>query len=279
MLSWVKVTRGDAPLIVSIPHSGDQLAPEMERQLASPWLARKDTDWHIEKLYDFAPELGATVVRTTLSRAVIDVNRDPSDKPPHPGQATNELCPTATFDGEPFYRSGQEPKKPEILRRRAAYFDPYHRELTAEITRLRTQHEKIVLFDAHSIRSTIPRLFKGRLPDFNIGTSDGQSCDPALAAAVEDICDPTGFLRVTNERFKGGWITRQYGNPAAGVHAIQLELSCRSYLHEPDEEHWGSGTQYERDNWPPPYDEGYAAAVRQALYDILDACMAFASAP
>ena len=278
MLSWVKVTRGEAPLIVSIPHSGDRLVPEMERQLLSPWLARKDTDWHIEKLYDFAPELGATVVCATLSRAVIDVNRDPSDKPVHPGQTTTELCPTTTFDGEPFYRTGQEPKKLEISRRLAAYFDPYHRVLTEEIARLKMQHEKIVLFDAHAIRSTIPLLFKGRLPDFNIGTHDGQSCDPALTAAVEAICDPTGFLRVTNEQFKGGWITRHYGNPAAGVHAMQVGLSCRSYLHEPDEEHWGSGTQYDRDNWPPPYDEGYAAPVRQALYGILDACIAFASA-
>jgi len=279
MLSWVKVARGDAPLIVSIPHAGDQLAPEMEQQLLSRWLARKDTDWHIEKMYDFAPELGATVIRTTLSRAVIDVNRDPSEKPPHPGQATTELCPVATLDGEPFYRSGLEPKPQEVARRRGAYFDPYHRVLAEEIARLRAQHERIVLFDAHAMRSTIPHLFRGRLPDFNIGTNGGQSCDRALTAAVEDICDPTGFLRVTNERSRGGWITRHYGNPAEGVHAIQMALSCRAYLHEPDEEHWGSVTQYDRDNWPPRYDEGYAAPVRQALHNILDACIAFADAP
>jgi formiminoglutamase len=279
MLSWVRVTRSDAPLIVSMPHSGDQLAPEMERQVLSRWLARKDTDWHIEKLYDFAPDMGATVIRNTLSRAVIDVNRDPSDKPLLPGHVTTELCPTTTFDGEPFYRSGQEPKTPEIARRRAAYFDPYHRVLTEEIARLRAQHKKIVLFDAHAMRSTIPRLFRGRLPDFNIGTNDGQSCDPALAVAVEAICDPTGFLRVTNERFKGGWTTRHYGNPAEGIHAMQMELSCRSYLREPDEEHWDSAPQYDRDNWPPPYDEGYAAPIRRALQGILDACIAFASTP
>jgi formiminoglutamase len=278
MLSWVKVTHGDAPLIVSMPHSGDRLAPEMERQLLSRWLARKDTGWHIEKLYDFAPELGATVICNTLSRAVIDVDRDPSEKPPGPRQATTELCPTTTFDGEPFYRTGQEPKTPEISRRRAAYFDPYHRVLAEAIARLKTQHERIVLLDAHATRSTIPRLFKGRLPDFNIGTHDGRSCDPALATAVEAICDPTGFLRVTNERFKGGWTTRHYGNPAEGVHAMQMELSCRAYLHEPDAEHWGSAPQYDRDNWPPPYDAGYAAPIRQALHGILDACIAFACA-
>ena len=279
MLSWVKVTRGDAPLIVSIPHAGDQLPPEMERQVVSPWIALKDTDWHVEKLYDFAPELGATVVRTTLSRTVIDVNRDPSGKSLYPGQATTELCPTTTFDGEPLYRSGQEPKRAEISRRRTVYFDPYHRVLGEEVARLRTQHSKIVLFDAHSIRSMIPRLFKGLLPDFNVGTNDGHSCDTALTAEIEAICDPTGFLRVTNGRFKGGWITRHYGNPAAGIHAIQMELACRCYLREPDEDHWGSGTPYGRDNWPPPYDEQRAAPIREALYHILRACLAFANTP
>jgi formiminoglutamase len=276
MLSWVKVTRGDSPLIVSIPHAGDQLAPEMEQRLVSRWLARKDTDWHVDRLYDFAPELGATVIRTTLSRVVIDVNHDPSEKALHAGETTTELCPTTTLDGEPFYRSGLEPKMPEISRRRAAYFDPYHQALAEEIARLRAHHKKIVLFDAHAMRSTIPRLFKGRLPDFNIGTHDGQSCDPALTAMVEPICDPTGFLRVTNARFKGRWITRHYGNPAEGVHAMQMGLSCRTYLHEPDEEHWDSAAQYDRDNWPPNYDEGYAAPIRQALHGILDACIAFA---
>jgi len=279
MLSWVRVTRGDAPLIVSIPHSGDQLPPEMERQVVSPWLARKDTDWHVEKLYDFAPELGATVIRTSLSRTVIDVNRDPTGKPLYPGQQTTDLCPTTTFDGEPLYRSGQEPKRPEISRRRTAYFEPYHRALAEEIARLRGQHGKVVLYDAHSIRSTIPQLFQGQLPDFNIGTNDGQSCAPALTAAVEMICDPTGYLRVTDGRFKGGWITRHYGNPAEGVHAIQMELSCRCYLREPDEEHWSARPQYERDNWPPPYDPQRAAPIRQALVAILQSCISFATKP
>jgi formiminoglutamase len=279
MLSWVKVTRGEAPLIVSMPHAGDQLAPEMERQVVSPWLARKDTDWHIEKLYDFAPELGATTIRTALSRTVIDVNRDPSGKPLYPGQATTELCPTTTFDGEPLYRSGQEPKRAEIVRRKAAYFDPYHKVLAAEIARLRSQYAKIVLFEAHSIRSVIPRLFKGRLPDINIGTNDGASCDAALTAAVEAICDPTGFFRVTDGRFKGGWITRHYGDPADGVHAIQMELACRCYLHEPNEENWASGGLYDRDNWPPPYEEQHAAPIRMMLHGVLRTCIAFASTP
>jgi len=278
MPSWVQVTRGEAPLIVSMPHTGEQLVPEMERQLVSPWLARMDTDWHIEKLYDFVPELGATTVRTTLSRTVIDVNRDPTGKPLYPGQAMTELCPTTTFDGEPLYRTGQAPNALEVARRKIAYFDPYHAMLAAEIVRLRAQHSKIVLFDAHSIRSMIPRLFEGTLQDFNIGTNSGESCDTALTATVEAICDSTGFFRVTNGRFTGGWTTRHYGNPAQGLHAIQLELACRCYLREPDEDHWGSGPpKYERDTWPPPYEEDRAQPIREAVYRILRACIRFAS--
>lgn len=279
MHSWLHVERGDAPLIVSIPHSGQELLPEMERQVASAWLARKDTDWYVEQLYDFAPEMGATVVRTAMSRSVIDVNRDPSGRSLYPGKATTELCPTATFDGEALYRPGNAPNAAEIGRRRRAFFEPYHTALKAEIARLREQHAKVVLFEAHSIRSIVPRLFEGVLPDFNIGTNSGGSCDTALTAMVEAICDSSGFSRVSNGRFKGGWTTRHYGKPENGVHAIQLELACRCYLHEPNEERWGSNTQYNRDNWPAPYDEEHAAPVRTAVYNILRACKRFAETP
>jgi formiminoglutamase len=279
MPNSLHIERGDAPLIVSIPHAGQELLPEMERQVVSPWLARKDTDWYVERLYDFAPELGATIVRTAMSRTVIDMNRDPSGQSLYPGQATTELCPTTTFDGEPLYRTGNGPNTPEIARRRRAFFEPYHAALQAEIARLHAHHSKIVLFEAHSIRSIIPRLFEGVLPDFNIGSNSGESCDTALTATVEAICDATGFSRVSNGRFKGGWTTRRYGKPDEGVHAIQLELACRCYMHEPNEEHWASGTQYDRDNWPSPYDEEHAAPIREALYRILRACIRFASTP
>jgi N-formylglutamate deformylase len=277
MPSWLQIERGEAPLVVSIPHAGQDLLPEMERQVASAWLARKDTDWYVDQLYDFAPSLGVTIVRTTMSRSVIDVNRDPSGKSLYPGQATTELCPTTTFDGEPLYRAGNVPNPAEISRRRRAFFDPYHAALGNELERLKTQYGKVILFEAHSIRSIIPRLFEGVLPDFNIGTNSGESCDPALTAAVEAICDATGFTRVSNGRFKGGWTTRHYGKPQEGVHAIQLELACRCYLHEPNEDRWASATQYNRDNWPSPYDEAHATLVREALYRVLRACIRIAS--
>jgi len=271
MPKWLEVQEGDAPVIVSMPHTGIDLLPEMEWHLFSSALARRDTDWHVEKLYDFVPSLGITTFRTTMSRTVIDVNRDPSGKSLYPGQATTELCPTTTFDGDPLYRPGNNPETREIGWRRAAFFDPYHKRLAAELMRLRSQHPKVVLFDAHSIRSIIPRLFEGDLPDFNIGTNSGASCDAALTAAIEETCNPSGFSHVTNGRFKGGWTTRHYGKPQSGFHAVQLELACRTYMADPPSVPW--------DRWPSPYDEQRAAPVKEVLRRIIDICLEFASTP
>ena len=268
MTDWLQVVRGDAPLVVSFPHTGTDLPTNVAARLISPWLARKDADWWIDRLYDFAPSLGATTVRTALSRTVIDVNRDPSGASLYPGQATTGLCPTTTFDGEPLYRRG-EPDAAEIERRRADYFEPYHAALQAELDRLRAIHGKVVLYEAHSIRSAIPRLFEGELANFNLGTNSGAACDPALTAAVEAVCDASGFSRVTDGRFKGGWTTRHYGRPADGVHAIQMELACRGYMDEPP----GLLTSA---IWPTPYVEARAAPMRAALTDVLRACLAFA---
>jgi N-formylglutamate deformylase len=268
---WLTVVQGEQPLVVSLPHTGTDLPPAIEPRLASTWLARKDTDWWIDRLYDVAVPLGATVIRTAISRTVIDVNRDPSGVSLYPGQATTALCPETTFDGEPLYRLADVLTPAEIADRRLNYFDPYHRALGAEIARLRTGHQRIVIYDCHSIRSIIPRLFDGELPNFNIGTNDGKSCDPKLTHAVEAICDRAApaFTRVTNGRFKGGYITRHYGRPADGIHAIQMELACRGYLPEP----LGAVSP---STWPVPYDEQRAAPMREILTEILSACLAFA---
>jgi formiminoglutamase len=267
---WLQVTEGHAPLIVSLPHTGTDIPPEIEARFASPWLARKDADWWVEKLYDFATDLDATVVRTAISRSVIDVNRDPSGASLYPGQATTELCPTTSFDGEPLYRDGQAPDAAEIAARRGRFFHLYHGALSGEIARLRQRHERVVLYEAHSIRSVVPRLFDGQLPQFNIGTNGGQTCDPALTAAVETACDASGLSRVTNGRFKGGWTTRRYGQPAQGVHAIQMELACRGYMDEPPAT---------PQTWPAPYRPEQAAPMRAVLTDVLSACIAFARTP
>ena len=267
---WLAVHHGDAPLIVSFPHTGSEIPDKMESLMVSPWLARKDTDFWVDVLYDFAHEMGATTIRTALSRTVIDVNRDPSGVSLYPGQVTTGLCPVETFDGEPLYRSGSEPGPGEVLRRRAEYFDPYHQALAAELERKRSEFGCVVLYDAHSIRSRMPRLFEGELPQFNIGTNNGTTCDPALTARIEQICDGSELSRVTNGRFRGGWITRNYGNPGGGVHAVQMELAMRGYLHEPED-------AWTESNWPAPLDDAHAATLRVALRDILDTCTQFAA--
>jgi len=269
---WLDVIEGTAPLLVSIPHTGTEIPDEIEFQMTDGWLARRDADWGVDKLHDFASDLGATVIRTTISRTVIDVNRDPSGQSLYPGQATTGLCPAETFDGEPLYGAGRAPGDIEIGLRRERYYDPYHARLAHEIGRLRSRHDRVVLYDAHSIRSVIPRLFEGTLPQFNIGTNGGRSCDKALTAAVERICDTSGRSHVTDGRFKGGWITRHYGDPENGVHAIQMELACRGYLREPE----GEPTP---ENWPAPYDPEFAAPMRGVLKRILEACLQFASEP
>ena len=267
-MNWLQVIQGQAPLIVSLPHTGREIPTDIEARLTSPWLARKDADWWVDRLYAFAEDMGATIVRTAISRTVIDVNRDPSGASLYPGQATTALCPTTTFDGEPLYRDGG-PDPAEIGRRRGLYFEPYHAALRAEIHRLRAAHPAVVLYEAHSIRSRVPRLFDGALPQFNLGTNGGQSCADALTAAVEAVCDASGFSRVTNGRFKGGWTTRHYGQPAAGVHAIQMELACRGYMDEPA----GPPTE---ETWPTPFHADRAEPLRAVLEDVLNACLTFA---
>ncbi|MBS0481259.1 MAG: N-formylglutamate deformylase [Proteobacteria bacterium] len=264
MNDWLHIHRGTAPLIVSFPHGGTELGG-IEPRFASPWLARRDADWWIADLYAFARDMGATTVATDVSRSVIDVNRDPSGVSLYPGMAATELCPTTTFDGEPLYR-GFDPEDDEIAWRRRTFFDPYHAALAVEIERLRAVHPRVVLYDAHSIRSRIPRLFDGELPQFNLGTNGGATCDPALEAALVDVCAASGQSWVANGRFKGGWTTRHYGAPANGVHAVQMELAQRGYMGEPD--------QPDEANWPGPLDP--RPPIEPTLRALIAACLTFA---
>ncbi len=262
---WLVVTEGPAPLIVSIPHAGTNLPSPHDAGFVSVERAQADADWHVEKLYAFAAGLGATVVRTEVSRSIVDVNRDPSGASLYPGQATTGLCPLTGFDEAPLYREGHEPSTGEIEARRIAFFEPYHAALRHQIARLRDAHERVVLYEAHSIRSAVPMFFEGTLPELNIGTNDGKSCAVELADAVENLCVSGGHTSVRNGRFRGGWTTRHYGRPEEGVHAIQMETAMRFYLDEANE-------------WPPRWDEGRAAPAQELLGDILAACIAFAEA-
>ncbi|MCF1504393.1 N-formylglutamate deformylase [Afifella sp. H1R] len=233
MRDFITVGRGGSPLILSFPHTGTAIPPELETRLVSRERAILDTDWWIDRLYGpIAKQLDASIVHTVMSRSVIDVNRDPSGVSLYPGQATTGLVPTETFDGEPLYRPGEEPDAAEIDVRRESWFAPYHAALEAEIARVKSRHGFAVLYDCHSIRSVIPRLFEGELPVFNLGTNAGASCAPEMQAAVADVCAASDFPSIVNGRFKGGWITRHYGRPDERVHALQMELACRGYMDE-----------------------------------------------
>jgi N-formylglutamate amidohydrolase len=229
---WTLV-RGDAPIIVDVPHAGTHVPDAIALRLAGPALAVPDTDWHVDRLYAFARSIGATLLVATHSRYVVDLNRDPSGAALYPGADNTELCPTRTFASEPIYADGETPDEREIAARRAVYYDPYHATLKAEIDRVRARHGYAILLDAHSIRSRVPRFFEGRLPDLNLGTADGASCAKNVERlAIDVLSRARTFTHVLNGRFKGGYVTRRYGQPAAGVHALQLEMAQACYMDE-----------------------------------------------
>jgi formiminoglutamase len=263
------IRRGVAPLVLSLPHVGTAIPEEIEARLVSPWLARKDADWWIDQLYAFAGELDATVVRAHWSRTVIDLNRDPTGVSLYPGQATTGLCPVETFDGEPLYRQGEEPDAEEVEARIGLYYRPYHTALSEEISRLQNASGRIVVYDCHSIRSAIPRLFAGKLPVFNLGTNSGASADPELVERVSGVIAGSGRSHVVDGRFKGGYITRHYGQPEKGIHALQMELACRGYIRE-------SQGPVDEANWPIAFDPAFAAPTLETLRAVLAACVAFA---
>ena len=225
------LTRGEAPILVSFPHSGTHLPPDIAARLTDAALAVPDTDWHVPRLYEFLDKMRASRLEATHSRYVVDLNRPPNDEALYPGQKKTGLVPTDTFAGEPLYRAGQEPQDNEIPPRRS-FWQPYHDALAAELARLKAIHGSVILWDAHSIASEVPSLFEGRLPDFNLGTFDNKSCDADIAAQVNAVAQHCGFTSVLNGRFKGGYITRHYGNPKKGVNAIQLEMAQTIYMDE-----------------------------------------------
>jgi N-formylglutamate deformylase len=224
---------GTTPLLISLPHIGTRIPAELHAGYEDRALALEDTDWHLDALYDFATELGASTLVPVLSRYVIDLNRPPQDVPLYAGANNTELCPTRSFGGAALYRAGCAPGPAEIARRRDAYWQPYHDALQAELARLHGIHGHALLLDGHSIRSELPWLFEGKLPDLNLGTVDGQSCAPALRDALAGVlAGATRYTSVVDGRFRGGYITRAYGNPAAGVHAVQLEMCWSCYMRE-----------------------------------------------
>ena len=228
-----KLHRGSAPLLVSMPHIGTEIPADLKDDYVPRALGVEDADWHLDILYNCLPELNASVLQPTISRYVIDLNRPPDDAPMYPGASNTELCPTRFFNGDPLYQEGRAPNTAERMRRRDVYWQPYHSALAEELARIKAEHGYALLWDAHSIRSEIPWLFEGRLPDLNLGTADGKSADISIAEAVVEACaDAPGVSSILNGRFKGGYITRQYGKPAEHVHAVQLEMCQSTYMQE-----------------------------------------------
>lgn len=254
--------QGTRPLLISMPHVGTHVPPALAARFTDEARHVPDTDWHLEQLYDFADELGASVLVATHSRYVVDLNRPPDGASLYPGQSVTGLCPVDTFDDTPVYaNAAEQPSDAEIAERREAVWRPYHQQLQAELDRLTAAHGTVALWDAHSIRSVLPRFFEGKLPDLNLGTADGKSCDPALAATLQGIATSAlGYTGVLNGRFKGGHITRQYGNPAGGVHAVQLEMTQSSYMQEA---------------LPFDYLPDVAAGVKPHVRRMLEAVLAF----
>jgi len=228
-----RFTAGSAPLLISMPHVGTDIPDDVAATMAPCAFGRADTDWHLEQLYAFAAEMGASTLAARWSRYVIDVNRPPEDTNLYPGLDTTGLCPVDTFKREPLYQPGRAPLKGEVAHRLQRYWQPYHAQLRAELDRLLALHGRVLLWDAHSIASVVPRFFDGRLPDLNVGTATGASCAPELERAVVDVAHrQQRFTVAVNGRFKGGYITRHYGQPQANIHAIQLEMCQCLYMDE-----------------------------------------------
>ncbi len=257
--------RGSGPLVLSVPHAGTEVPPDLAERMTPQGRALPDTDWRVDELYDFVEELGASRIVARTSRYVVDLNRDPAGDSLYPGRATTELVPTTTFDGTPLYRPGAIPDAEEIESRRRRWFDPYHAALSDLLDETIERHGFALLWDAHSIVSRSPRLFDGLLPELNLGTNSGRSAAPEVReAVVARLTGASGWTTVVDGRFRGGWITRRYGRPERGVHALQMELAQRSYMTEPG---------------PGPVDSARAARLRPLLRSLIEAALGAARPP
>lgn len=251
--------QGTAPLLISLPHDGSAIPEVLAARMTPEARGAPDTDWHVSRLYAFARELGASIIAPQHSRYVIDLNRPPDDVSLYPGQNTTGLCPIVRFSGDPVYLPGEEPTPDEIDVRIETYWRPYHDALRGELDRLRAEHARVLLWEGHSIRGECPFLFDGRLPDLNLGTASGTSCAPERQARIEAALHAqTGYDWVLNGRFKGGFITRHYGDPANGIDAVQLEIAQRIYMDE--------------DTFD--YDETRAANAQRAIRALIEAALA-----
>ncbi|WP_206483055.1 N-formylglutamate deformylase [Thalassotalea sp. G2M2-11] len=231
-----QLIKGNVPLLISMPHNGQAIPDDIAQRMTSSAQEVPDTDWYKDRLYQFAIAMGAYILMPKYNRYVIDLNRDPNGVDLYPGANSTELCPTTAFDLSELYLPGKQPDEQEITQRIVQYWQPYHQTIRSTLDEIKQHHGKAVLLEAHSILSHVPRFFDGQLPDFNFGNADGNSCSEDLLAQVKSI-DYSPYTMVSNGRFKGGFITRHYGEPENNIHALQLELSQITYMNEPTNEY------------------------------------------
>ncbi len=256
-----KFTPGTTPLLIDVPHAGTHIPDALADRMTDAALKTPDTDWHVDKLYDFALSMGAAMLTATHSRFVVDLNRAPEDVSLYPGQDVEGLLPRKTGANEPVYKAGQEPDDAERDQRRDTYHAPYHAKLKDALEAIRAEHGYAILWDAHSIKSELPRFFDGKLWDLNLGTNNGQSCDPRIEASLVEVAEEArGYTYIMNGRFVGGHITRHYGDPANNIHAVQLELSWATYMDE---------------TYPYGYRDDLASGIQPVLQRFLQTMLAF----
>lgn len=251
---------GDSPLMVNVPHAGCALPPGLERRLTPAAMALPDTDWLVDELYGFVSELGATLLRANFSRYVVDLNRGAQGERLYKNADETETVPTSTFAGSPIYRD-RDPNSEDVAGRIRQFWMPYHAALQSQLDRIRHRHGLVILWDAHSIAGRVPRFFSGELPTLNLGTADGASCSTELSHALKEVMCESPHSWVCDGRFKGGFITRHYGNPGKSQHAVQLEISQESYL---------------RAGSPPTLHQKGAQELTTTLHELLAACLKFA---
>ncbi len=221
---------GEGPVLISVPHASLSVPEDIADRLNANGALLADADWHIDTI---AKGLTgpASVVCAGFHRYVIDANRDPSGASLYPGQATTDLIPLTDFDGKPIWKEGAEPTTADIDERRFSYHAPYHEALAGELYRLKEKHGIAVLFDVHSIRSVVPRLFEGTLTPFNVGTDYTKTCAPVFEEVATRLFRESAET-VLNGRFRGGWTVRHHGQPAQNVHAVQIEMAQSLYMEE-----------------------------------------------
>jgi N-formylglutamate amidohydrolase len=253
-----RLIRRDGPLLVSIPHMGHYVPGPIRHRMTDDAKKLPDTDWHVDRLYHFAEAMGVSILMATHSRYVVDLNRPEDDGHLYPGQVKTGLVPLETFEGRPIYKEHDEPDEIEKINRVASYWQPYHEALAEELARIKKQNGYAILYDAHSIKTEVPRLFEGKLCDLNLGTAHDKTCDPEMSAAALAAASSGDFSAVLNKRFVGGHITRHYGNPAENIHSIQMELTWGNYMDEA---------------FPYPYREDKAQKLQETLKKVLQALL------